>query len=635
MSRYGLIDRTVEGRQRLYFPHFFDNKVPLKPAENETWRFRAFATASPKDRKQLIRMCREDFLFWLTGFVSIYDAGDESGEPGRTSFIPYPFQIEMFTSLWSAMYDARCQVRVKKPRRMGVSWGVAALFEHCWQFMGERQLLIGSHREEAVEGAVSVAKAGRAIGEWSRLLPKFDYIQIYQPTWMLPNDFVPRMEPYRTKMKFVNPETGAIIWGTSASSRSAHGDRGWAAWWDEAAKTQNLYEIIGGLSAFSPCKIWTSTIGDLSHPFSTVLKESPSIVQVPLSWEMHPDYAKGITVNEETGDPTSPWLERKLSDINYDPMLANSQYLCDEGFQVGSFYGAGETNSLRTIFGGGSEPGTLKAPVRRGELVITESGQGPVVTGFADSDRGRWKLWFDLDDGKPPHMNVVWGADVAQGQTDNRGQGNTNSTLCVLLQGEDRVERVASCAAHGLVPYEFAQLVALFIRWLCPDREPPGNYDNIGPGGEFGMVLRTRFHYDNLWVDPSVSTNKKNDPAKRAFGWNKGRDERSLHWFALHRSMIAEGKFIERDEDCAVEMREFQYDPTGKGPPLYLPSMKSQDPSGARENHGDRVIGAIAALIAAVSRPWAQELEEVGPKPGSWDWFERMDEITANEAVVI
>lgn len=252
MSRWGLIDNTLEGRQKIWFPHFFNGLVPLQPEANRLWRQKIFFTTDPKERKMIRKMCAEDLLFFTAGFVSIYDAGDESGVPGPVPFIPYEFQVESFTAMWSCMHVDRCPLRGKKPRKIGFTWMALDILNHCWQFMPNRTLLIGSHREEEVDGAASSSKGGAFVGDWSLLFPKIDYMHIHQPRWLLPEGYKPRTEPYRTRMRIMNPENGSLFRGTSASSSAAHGERGWAAFWDEAALTENLYDIIAGLSEYSP-----------------------------------------------------------------------------------------------------------------------------------------------------------------------------------------------------------------------------------------------------------------------------------------------------------------------------------------------------------------------------------------------
>lgn len=579
MSKWGLIDNTIEGRMKRYFPHFMANRVPVDLAANIAWRNNAYRS-SKADQKVLKKMCKEDALFWTCGFVYLFDAGDESGQPGPMPFVPYEFQVECIAAMWAAMHDLRCPIRGKKPRKIGFSWLSVVMFQHCWQFFPNRHLLVGSHREEEVDSTASVAKGGLFVGEWSKLMPKFDFIQIYQPPWLLPPGFKPRCEPYRTRMKIVNPENGSIIFGTSASSQAAHGERGWAALWDEAAKTENLYDIIGGLSEFSPCKFWISTIGNLDHPFSTILKDSPGIIQLNPEWWMHPLYSIDLTIDKETGRKTSPWLRRKLDEIGNDPILANQQYYADETMQTGGFY------TGRTFMKMGE---TMADPFTIGELDVVDEKEGPVVKRMVYQQGGRWKFWLDMDaTGKPPSdTRYIFGIDVAAGsQRDHRG--SSNSVIAVVDWRTGWL--VAEFVVSGLQPFELARIVVASAKWfegndyqgalIVPERN--------GPGESLIDCIMRRERYFNVW---------QQDITKKEYGWYKTPESGRLA-FGLHQEMICDGRFTERSYECIKEMHHYQHNPTGKGAPIHAASTMTDDPSGARDNHGDRVIARICACQA-------------------------------------
>jgi len=587
MSKHGLIDLTLEGRQRVFFPHFCDNLVPLNPAKNRLWRQRAFSTTNKDDQKTLRRMCREDLLFYTAGFVSIFDAGDDSGTPGAVPFLPYDFQVEAFTVLWDCMNGGnRRSARVKKPRRMGITWMAMVLLEHCWHFFDNRHILVGSRREEEVDGTITISKGGRFSGEWSKLLPKVDFIHLYQPPWLWPHGYTPRMEPYRTRMKIANPERNSIFWGTSATGKAGRQERGWVALWDEAAHTDNLYEIIGGLSQFSPCKLWVSSIGNLDHAFSTTLKDAPGIEQIPLEWHMHPDYAEGMTIDLDTGERSSPWLVRKLDEINHDPVIANSEYFADESKQVGGFY---HPDTFFKMLGTSDKPGTVMEPLQVGMLDVNDSESGPFVSRFVDQSNGRWRLWLALgSDGRPPrNTRYLMGCDIAAGTTDQDGRGASNSVLVVVdhLTGEV----VAEFVTHGMRPDRLARVACAAGRWFEGSDFAPARiiFERNGPGANFGDVLAKDLRYHNLWRD-------KDDK----FGWFKdGRSDKARLAFGLHQQMICEGRFKERGRECADEMRHYQNPPGGKGSPVHSAALHSSDPSGSRENHGDRTIARVVVCL--------------------------------------
>lgn len=594
MSKWGLIDNTLEGRQKLYFPHFFNHDVPLEPKANRAWRDRVWFTTNKDFRKTLKRMCAEDFLFYISGFGTIFDAGDESGQPGPVSFLPYEYQVEAFTQLWHCLHVSRSPVRVPKPRKMGLTWMVMSLFNHCWQFMPNRHLLVGSHREEEVTGSVTLTPNG-VVGEWSKLLPKVDFMHYYQPRWLLPAGYQIQQEPCRTRMKFMNPENGSILWATSASSKTAHSERGYAVFWDEASLTEQLYEIIAGLSEFAPVKFWVSTIGNLSHPFSTTLKEAPGVVQLKVDWSMHPIYSEGMTIDPETGAKTSPWLNRKLAEINYDRVLANRLYYADESQQEGGYYAP---SIFQTILGTTTKPGTLMDPLHTGELDIALRAEGRRVTRWCEQPNGRWKLWLEFDrDGNPPrNTRYIFGIDTAAGTQNTGGRGASNSVIAVADWRTGDI--VAEFATDGLQPLELAWLIEAAGWWFSGDDSLPAMVvpESNGPGGQTVDALVRKLHYPNVWMK---------DPSKLEYGWFKdGRGPDARKAFGLHQEMLGDGRLKERSVDCVREMRHYQHNPNGVGAPVHSAALLAEDPADKRDNHGDRVIARVC-LCQALQRAYA------------------------------
>ena len=610
MSRWGLIDNTLEGRQRVFFPHFFNGRVPLDPVENDRWRRRLRLTTNRDDQKLLIKMCSEDLLFYMAGFIYLFDSGDESGNPGPVAFIPYEFQVECLTAMWSALHVERCPLRGKKPRKLGFTYKALVLLEHCWHFMANRHLLIGSHREEEVDGTSAIGKLGGASGEWSKLMPKIDYFHIHLPRWLLPTGYRPRTAPYRSRLKMVNPDNGSIIWGTSAARATAHGERGYAAFWDECTLTENLYDIIGGLSEFAPCKLWISTIGNLDHPFSTVLKDAPGVMQLSPEWWMHPEYSKDMVLDTDTGKRTSPWLVRKLSEINNDPVIANRMYYADETMQVGGYYSA---DTFRVMTGTSDKPGTVMEPLHIGELDIVETKDGPRAMRWCEQPNGRWRLWFHLDSAGRPSRNTryIVGVDVAAGTVDSMGRGSSNSVIAFADWMTGAI--VAEFVCHGMKPYELAAIAVAAGLWFEGDDFMPAVMipERNGPGAEFLDEVQRKWRYQNLWVD--IGTNVARAGEIR-YGWHKdAMGDGARLAFGLHQQMLCDGRLKERSFDCVREMRHYQHNPNGRGAPIHSASIMAQDPSGARDNHGDRVIARIC-ICQALQKPYAA-LPRAGEAP--------------------
>lgn len=605
MSKFGLIDKTLEGRMRVFFPHFMDNRVPLDPVENRRYRQRIQKTSSKQDRKLLWKMCREDLLFYISTFGSIFEADTKNPRP--IPFIPHEFQVECFTVMWNAMHEGERQsVRGKKPRRIGFTWMVVYLFEHCWHFFPNRHLLVGSRNEDEVDGSMVMAKSSQFAGEWAKLLQKFDFVHVYQPSWIWPAGYKPRVAPCRVQMKIMNPENGSIVWGTSASSKAGRQERGYAAFWDEAAHTENLFDIIGALSEFSPCKFWISSIDNLDHPFSTILKESPDIVQLEPQWWMMPEYAKDMTIDPETGVKTSPWLKRKLDAIGNDPVIANREYYADESQQIGGYY---SPDTFHKLLGTSDKPGTVCEPLLRGELDIIDTPEGPRVSRFCEQPNGRWMLWFHLDpSGNPPrNTRYASGWDIAAGSTDTAGRGASNT----VGKFGDRMtgEVVAEFVTHGVRPPKVARIAVAAGYWFEGNDFRPAFVvpERNGAGDEFTEEMAKEHRYTNLFTEIRTRA------AETKVGWHKAAED-GRRAFGLHQQMICDSRLIERSADCVSEMRHYQHNPNGKGAPIHSASKMSKDPSGARDNHGDRVIATVCLCLALKSPYKAAPQAGIAPR---------------------
>ena len=600
---FGIIDASLQGRMKLFFPSFTKGLVPLEREANIRWRQRVFTETDPGVRKALRVACAKDALFYICGFVYLFDAGDESGTPGPEPFVLYPFQVESAVATYAALHHERRPLRIKKPRKLGETYKCLWLLEHAWHFMPNIHLLVGSHREEEVDSAS--AKTIQTVIETSKLLPKLDYGHVHMPPWMLPQGYRPRQEPNRTKLKMMNPENGSIIWGTSASGSAGHGPRGYAALWDECALTENLYDIIGGLTEFAPCKLWVSTILELGHPFSTVLRNAPGIKQVNLEWWMHPEFSKDLTIDPETGEKSSPWLRRKLDEINHDPILANRYYFANEDKQAGGYYHARTFETMlgqqkQTTHGGGiyDRGPTIMDPLLRGEFDIIDTAEGPVVSRFCRQPNGRFRLWLTLglDDKPPRDTRYILGADIAA------GTGATPS----ILTGADWLtgEIVLDYADRLSTPEDHARVALAVSKWLQGDdgRMARLNYENNGPfGGRFGQALAKLGHDNLVRQDDGV------------IGWYKGNNKETEDAFSLHQLMLCERKLTERNMECVQEMRQYQLPKSGKGPPIFTPAKYAEDPGAMGDNHGDHVITRIV-ICQVLQNPYdAQELRDAPP----------------------
>lgn len=610
MSKWGIVDKSLEGRAAVYFPHH--HEVPRDPGVNRRYRAAMHVTPRMETRDRIRAKCKEDFLYYLMSFVNIFQA---KGDPKPVPFIPYDFQIECFTVLWKCMHDGQEDCRLNKPRDMGATWMILCLFEHTWHWMSQRHLLLGSRREAELDGAAfgSVASPSTTTspaGEWSKLLTKLDFIHMHQPKWIWPRGYVPRKQPYRTKLRIVNPATGSLIVGESANRDFGRSGRYYAVGFDEHAHTERAYEIIASCSQTSDCHLWWSSPAGPGTAFAMLGRSQ--IRQIQLKWWMHPLHAREMTLNESLGDKgrSSPWLVKEMNRIGNDPVLANSEIWANESYVSGSYYIQALFDLLLGPAGSKDDEvptfrGTVRPPTHRGELDVRIDTTGPWPTNWLPQPEGQWQLWLNFDsEGRPPSDDrYIMGVDVATGTVDAYGRGSSNSTIAVI--SEYSRAKVATYATHGLVPHKFAAVVAAAARWFSGmDRHAYIIWDAGGPGGTMGDTIVGDYGMsDNVYLRPASRGTRGPMP-----GYVRpGNNEEARKPWGSHERMLWEREYTERCYDTVVEMQSYHHNPNG-GPPVHIGSSMigrragAADPSGARENHGDRMVATILACIELAKR---------------------------------
>jgi hypothetical protein len=212
---------------------------------------------------------------------------------------------------------------------------------------------------------------------------------------------------------------------------------------------------------------------------------------------------------------------------------------------------------------------------------------------------GKWQLWTGFDsEGRPPRNDrYIIAADVAAGSTDSSGRGASNSAIVVL--SELHRCKVAEYATHGVPPHKLAVEFIAAARFFG-GRESHAYmiWDGAGPGGTMGDIITGQDDYnirDNLYY--RVTHDKG---VKPGYVRPKSAVENLKPW-GLHEKMLWEGTYLERSVDTMEEMRHYNHNPTG-GAPIHAASQTKDDPSGARENHGDRTTATVLACMELANR---------------------------------
>jgi hypothetical protein len=199
--------------------------------------------------------------------------------------------------------------------------------------------------------------------------------------------------------------------------------------------------------------------------------------------------------------------------------------------------------------------------------------------GFISREKGRLLLWAYVDarGNLPEDRNYCLGVDVAV------GTGASNS--CISIGDCKTKEKIGELTVNKLKPHELAKVAVALARWL---KGPSGTakliWEANGPGREFGDTA-IELGYRNIYyrVNERTLSKKQSDTP----GWFSTK-EGKLALLGDYRKALSSGDFINHSYQAIREAREYIF--TSSGSVEHAKSINTIDPTGARENHGDRVI---------------------------------------------
>ena len=216
---------------------------------------------------------------------------------------------------------------------------------------------------------------------------------------------------------------------------------------------------------------------------------------------------------------------------------------------------------------------------------------------FDDDIEGIAKLWCPIDEttGKPVEDNYIVGADISF------GTGASNSTITVT--NKTTGEKVAEFASSKIMPQKWAELAIAVCEMFHSAKLI---WERNGPGRIFGMRIK-ELEYGNIYYQTNLDTGKVSDIA----GWQSGKEEKKL-LLDSYRSALHNGDFKNFSKIALEECLSYIADANGEL--NHVKSKASQDPTGARENHGDRVISdSLANWIMKTSIDFSEEKEREVP----------------------
>ncbi len=555
--------------------------VPSWPTElGALMELREFilTAASVQERSDLEALFREDPAAWLALTAWTYRV-KETGPDGRerpaavrdVPFVPWPVQVSSIRRIAACVRDGR-DVVIRKSRDMGASWLVVGLAAWGWLFHGWQSLLV-SRVEDNVDRT----------GDPDSLFWKVDYILASQPSWLLPCpvDQMRKGGSFRQHMVLRHPTSGATIAGQASGAHIGRGGRRTFVLFDEFAALEDDEAAWRSASDTTSCRIALSTPIGYGTRYDKLVQEArgtgnPELVEM-LYWH-HPEKAKGAetkvdfdgTVTGVTGGTYvwTPWLGDQLRKRDKVDLAQN---VFAEAMGAGAaFFPSVAVTAHRREFG--REP-------RRANWV---SGR------WVDSPTGRWRLWGD-----PEVSSYSVGIDPAY------GTGNHASAVAVLDASTRRM--VAMMVDANITPADLAAEVADVCRGCF--REAVVAWEVNGPGQSLQRDFEAqRFH--RVWKPRREG--KSTHGIVDRIGWVSSEQSKRLLLGNLSRA-VQQGEVVVPCTGTLDEMLAYVLDGNGR----VIPGRLRDESTGARENHGDRVIALALAWLAADDAPVPGQEDEV------------------------
>lgn len=597
-------------------PHY--HLVPKGFRENVRWRKEILRDAAndPSFAAAMLKVVREDVLFYINTFCFTYDPRDQV-DPHKP-FITYEdFQDEAITGICHAL-RAGYDVTIPKSRTMGASWIGLTVFEWFWRCFDGLSFLLISRNENYVDSA----------GNPKSLFWKIDYLHERQPRWLLPtNRWLGWKDPNRRLLHLGNADNGSVIDGESTTGDAGRGDRRTGMFVDEHAafELNDGFRVLKASRDTTRCRIFNSTPQGANNAFYEVVHKSAAR-QIRLHWSKHPRYNRGLYTIENgqvkllddfrgvvrarrkgwkeskdfifpedypfvmdvEGKLRSPWYDNECARCVTEMEIAQE---LDVDF-LGSEYQFFDPQFINALVKEYCQPPILSGNIEYdGHLEPTGIRLGP---------KGHLKLWlsfagngeFLTDRSVLNFRHFGLGADVSMGT----GASNSVASIVDLVTGE----KVAVWRDSNTDPKAFADVCMALAKFF---NHAKMIWDGSGPTGKTFTCRVIEAGYSNIYYRRSEGRIRERISDQPGYFLNPA--DRAVV-LREYRSSLEERKFINRSEQGMKEALQFIVLPGGKVE--HSAAANSQDPSGAREAHGDEVIAD--ALVSRLLKLDPKELEQ-------------------------
>ena len=576
----------------------FAHHVPTDIRENLRWKAKIHRRVmdDPAYAEVIWDACKQDPIFYVNGFVYTYDPRREPFP--KVPMILFPFQVDGLSQIIRAL-NAH-DIFVEKSRDMGASWLCILALEWAWHFHDDLAFLMGSRVEDYVDKTDN-PKA---------LFWKIDFLHRHLPKWLMPPGYT---SAYRSKLHIFNPYTGSVIDGESTTENFARGARLTAILLDEFAAVDQGHQILGATRDATNCRIFNSTPAGIANAYYDV--RQTGIRKLRFHWSEHPLKNPGLYTTAKDGtlkvldkegypDRYRPTLDGKLRSPWYDIQFDRAASPREIAEQLDIDY----LGSGYQYFSAEAIQRAIRRfacdPILVGDLEYDSVTAEPIR--FREHQEGRLKLWclLNRDGSLTIDHPVVIGGDVSA------GTGSSNSCLCAYDATTN--EKLAEYANPYIRPEEFARQAVALAQWL---NKAYLIWENNGVGRQFGSRV-VELGYGNIHYrrrEEAISKKVSDVP-----GW-ASTIETKLVLMGSYRAGVENSKIVNRSKIALEETLEYIFD--AKGGVAHSRENSKTDPTGAKKNHGDRVMADALAQHGLTARRTAPpKLEKQKAPYGSLAW---------------
>lgn len=617
--------------------------VPKGLNENLAFRttLRKEADKSAATRRELLRMCEEDTLFFINAFAWLIEPRDST--PIKP-FITWPHQDRFFrrldANLAQGLSGVRSLLKAEKSRAEGFSWSM--------EWFGLKTMRF---RPYTIFGQVSKDKDTADLpDDPGSLMGKLDWAlngrlwkdgPFVLPRWMFPETSWNR----RVSDSLLAFDNGSYTKAYAATDDVGTGSRWTFGFLDEFSKFHaNATKARASTQFLSNFLVIGSTYKGRQGEFYDMMQDRDLGETFVFDWKENPSRNQGlyrvvdgkVEIVDEAGNPLtddlkakyyrdapmeevhkmlrrrgfkidgttrSPWYDRECADgtprtiaeeLDRNPSGTEENYM--------------DRDMLKELLEGESR--TAREPKYRGMLAYDPETLEPRFIERADGDL---LVWVDLVKDKDENLVPPRDRDYTNGADVSFGVGASNSASFILDKSTG--DQAAEFTSRFMPPEQFARFNVALCKWFRGKSD--GAYHGWEANGTNGRNYSStiiNIGYGNVYRRKIKE--EWGERTTEKIGWVSTTGDKNEILGGVDGGglilALADRQVKIRSADCLKECGQYVIK---NGKVIHIKSANTQNEAEKGEAHGDRVIAAAIAVHLWKDRPQIKEEEAQAPCP--------------------